>query len=204
MKKLGVIVGVIALVGCSSDPAVGGLSASAKTKKEKKVDAGPPPVDAGPPPVDAGPPPVTGLCRLTGGGQILAADEGDRPDSFGGNAAPFRGGFRGEWNHVTHDGLHFHAHTITFVECTVGANDEQPPEAGFSEIYFEGEGTLNREECTFQVWAEDHGEGRNAPARDQYAIAIDCPTTDYDTGDPEDLLHGNLQIHPVPPGFRPR
>ncbi|UJR83760.1 Hypothetical protein I5071_58310 [Sandaracinus amylolyticus] len=189
-RMIGVMAGVIALVGCTSDPDTGRVGAA-----HLQVDAGQKEEDAGRR-EDAGPPP--GLCRMTGGGQI---DVGEDPDSFGGNAAPRRGDFTGEWNHVTHEGQHFHGHTINFVACFVNANDEEPPEAGFAEIVFRGEGTFEGEDCTFEVEAEDHGEGANAPARDEYTIRIDCPTTDYETPDEEEILHGNIQIHPLPPGF---
>jgi len=185
MKQMvGVMVGMLALVGCGYDPDTGRAGAAHEQN-----------------PPDAGQPPP-GLCRMTGGGQI--DNEGENPDSYGGNAAPRRGDFTGEWNHVTHDGQHFHGHIIDSVVCNVHDNNEEPPEAGFAEIIFGGEGTFgDGENCTFVVEAEDHGEGANAPARDEYQITIDCDGTDWDysTGDEKEVLHGNIQIHPLPPGF---
>lgn len=190
MKQMvGVMIGMLALVGCGYDPDTGRVGAAHEQN----------PPDAGQAP-DAGRE-EPGLCRMTGGGQIVG--EGENPDSFGGNAAPRRGDFTGEWNHVTHDGAHFHGHEIDYVACYVNDNDEEPPEAGFAEMVFRGEGTFEGEDCTFEVEVEDHGEGANAPARDEYSIRIDCPGTenDYVTDDEAEILHGNIQIHPLPPGF---
>jgi hypothetical protein len=154
--------------------------------------------DAGQPKHDAGIPKV--LCRVTGGGQIEA---GENPDSFGGNAGPFRGGARGHWNHVTHDDGHLNGSDIDFVECSVVEGDPAaPPDAPANAIRFGGTGTFNGEECSFVVYIEDHGEPaleEGAPGtEDFYSIDIDCPTTDYSAENT--LLHGNLQIHEVPPG----
>lgn len=143
------------------------------------------------------PPEETVPCRVTGGGQIVA---GEFPDTLGGNAQWFRGDPDGEWNHLTHEGEHFHGDP-DFIECYVDENDEEPPEAGASAIRFTGTGTYIQgpyegEECTFEVYIEDHGE----PGTDDfYEITITCGGTEVYSA-ANTLLHGNLQIHEVPPG----
>ncbi len=145
---------------------------------------------------DAGPPPAAVPCRVTGGGQIV---EGARPDSFGGNAQPFRGGMLGHWNHVTHDDGHLIGRP-TSIECfNVAGDPADPPSAPANAARFTGTGRFGGETCTFEVYVEDHGE----PGTDDvYEIDIDCPTQSYSAGGT--LLHGNIQIHAVPPGHMPR
>jgi hypothetical protein len=143
------------------------------------------------------PPPETALCRVTGGGQILA---GDSPDSFGGNAQPFRTYIGGEWNHVTHEGEHFHGDP-DFISCsTVPGAPAAPPNAPANAIFFSGMGTFDGEDgCDFSVYIEDHGEPGTS---DYYSIDIACQSgASYSAGDV--LLNGNLQIHAVPPGHLP-
>lgn len=144
-------------------------------------------------------PPKRVNCRMTGGGQIIA---GANPDSFGGNAQPFRfGGVDGEWNHVTHEGDHFHGDPDTIV-CLppVGENDAPPPAAPTNAMLFSGTGLWNNDiVCDFVVYIEDHGE---PGSDDYYEIEIDCGGFVYTAGDT--LLHGNLQIHEVPAGHLPR
>lgn len=136
------------------------------------------------------------LCRVTGGGRILA---GDSPDSLGGNAQWFRGTVFGEWNHLTHEGQHFHGDP-DYIECFELQNDEEPPEAGAAGIWFSGTGSYDGDDdCTFAVYIEDHGE----PEEDYYWISISCTGgASYTTGDW--LYDGNLQIHAIPPGHMPR
>lgn len=138
------------------------------------------------------------LCRVTGGGQIVA---GENPDSFGGNAQPFQSDVDGEWNHVTHDGLHFHGDP-RFIQCfNVPDHAADPPEAPANAAIFGGTGRLDGEEgCEFLVYVEDHGE---PGFEDFYAIEITCRSgASYAAGDT--LLHGNIQIHDVPPGHTSR
>jgi hypothetical protein len=133
-------------------------------------------------------------CRVTGGGQILT---GDSPDSFGGNAQPFRDGVDGEWNHVTHDGDYFHGDP-SFIQCfDVAGAPAAPPDAPANAIWFSGTGGWNDEEgCTFSVWIEDHSEPGTS---DFYMIDVSCENGEsYHAGNV--LLHGNLQIHDVPAG----
>lgn len=165
--------------GCSQDP-------EAAVQRARKVQ----------------PPPETVPCRVTGGGQI---EWGESPDSFGGNAQPFRTRVGGEWNHVTHDGLHFHGRPDA-IECWVDANDEEPPSAGAAAIQFSGVGSFGPyRSCAFVVYIEDHGEpGAEPVTPDYYEISIDCPGSEYDYYAGDTLLHGNLQLHAVPPGHLPR
>lgn len=138
---------------------------------------------------------VAGPCRVTGGGRIMAYGS---PDSFGGNAQPFpRGGVDGEWNHVTHDGDHFHGDPAS-IECfNVAGAPAAPPAAPANAILFSGMGRFNDEEgCDFAVYIEDHGE---PGTEDFYAIDVWCPSG-VSYGAANTLLDGNLQIHAVPVG----
>ncbi len=149
-------------------------------------------------------PPPKVLCRVTGGGQILA---GENPDTFGGNAQPFRTYVGGHWNHITHEGDHLIGRPDT-IECfTVEGDPAAPPDAPANAARFSGTGTWNGEEgCEFTVYVEDHGEPATqggAPGTDDfYSIEITCESgATYSAGDT--LLHGNIQIHDVPPGHMP-
>jgi hypothetical protein len=140
------------------------------------------------------PPPEVELCRVTGGGRILA---GESPDSFGGNAQPFGTDVDGEWNHVTHDGAHFHGDPDT-IECfNVEGAPAAPPHAPANAILFSGTGTFDGEDgCAFSVYIEDHGEPGTS---DVYMIDISCTSgASYSAGNT--LYNGNLQIHSVPAG----
>lgn len=168
---LAVVVG-IATLGCTADGPIG-------VSQERKVN-----------------PPENELCRVTGGGRILADDS---PDSFGGNAQPFRTDIDGEWNHVTHEGDHFHGDPA-FIDCfDVEGDEARPPRAPTNAIEFGGTGRWNDEEdCSFFVHIEDHGEPGTS---DVYRIDIWCTSgASYSAGDT--LLDGNLQIHEVPPGHQ--
>lgn len=140
-----------------------------------------------------------GLCRVTGGGRILWEDH---PDSFGGNAGPFRTGVDGEWNHVNHEGNHFHGDPET-VDCwNSDGLPPDPPRAPFNTIRFTGSGYWDEhdEECTYAVEIEDHGE---PGTEDHYLIDITCTggVSYFASGT---LFDGNLQIHAVPRGRLPR
>lgn len=180
-KVIGAIAVMGALVGCGYDPDVGRIEAA-------HGEVPPPPEER-----DA-------LCRVTGGGQIEA---GDFPDSFGGNAQPFRGDVIGHWNHVTHEGGHLLGDP-EFVDCYDAGNDEEPPSAGAAGIMFGGPAIWNGDDdCEFEVDIQDHGEGGPAAGPDFYSIAVFCGgSLVYEAAN--DLLHGNLQIHAVPPGHMPR
>jgi hypothetical protein len=184
------LVAALGAMGCANGSDLGSHSAAHTYE--------PPPVDAGKKHEDAGPP--RGVpCRVTGGGQIEA---GARPDSFGGNAQWVRGDVRGHWNHVTHDNGHLVGRPDT-IECfTVPGDPAYPPAAPANAARFSGTGRYNGEICTFVVYVEDHGEGGGTDERDDYySIDIECPSgATYSAGDT--LLHGNLQIHAVPPGHR--
>src|SRR5690606_20920463 len=77
---------------------------------------------------DAGPPPKKpGRCWVTGGGQIDG-------ETFGGNAKPFRdGSVDGEWNHVDHQGNHFHGDPTEIITCdVVDGPGASPPQVEFN------------------------------------------------------------------------
>lgn len=163
------------------------------SKPDHERDAGvKPPKDK-----DAGPPPKKpGRCWVTGGGQIDG-------ETFGGNAKPFRdGSVDGEWNHVDHQGNHFHGDPTEIITCdVVDGPGASPPQVEFNRIIFEGVGTWTELggasiPVTFRVVIEDHGE----PGRlDEYTLTVFSGTT---------VIHsvsgvidrGNLQIHPSNPG----
>lgn len=179
MKRLSAIVLVFAAtgLGCSNMDAIGSAGAGCEEHP---------------------PPPKPVLCRVTGGGQIIA---GENPDSFGGNAQPFQTGVGGHWNHVTHDGEGHLIGVPDSITCfNVAGEPAAPPEAPANAAEFSGTGTWNGEEgCTFTVYVEDHGEPGTS---DFYSITVTCPSgVSYSAGDT--LLHGDIQIHDVPPGHQP-
>lgn len=137
------------------------------------------------------------LCRVTGGGRVLADGS---PDSFGGNAQPFGTDVDGEWNHVTHDGDHFHGDPASIDCFDVEDSPTTVPIRSANAILFSGTGTWNDEDgCDFTVYIEDHGEPGRA---DVYQIDISCPSgARYSAGDT--LYKGNLQIHSISPGHLP-
>lgn len=179
-RLIPIIIGFgFAMLGCAND--VGAIGSA-----EEGCEEYPPP-----------PPPEVTLCRVTGGGQILADDN---PDSFGGNARPSFNS--GHWNHVTHEGDHLSGvpDPESIVCFNTGENDAPPPAAPANTIEFSGTARWDhRNDCEFFVHIEDHGE----PGTDDvYEITVTCGGVEvYSAGDT--LLHGNLQIHEVPPGQLP-
>ena len=134
---------------------------------------------------------------LTGGGQIGKAKTAQ---NFGGNVGFLEdGSIVGQWHF--RDGatkLNMHSSSIeTLAFSTNSGPPAYPPAANANAAYFTGtarvkDGTAKWiDTCTFEAWAEDHGEPDVA---DVFGIHITCGTDVYTFG--RELLDtGNLQIH---------
>ncbi|MEA2024623.1 MAG: hypothetical protein U9N79_10115, partial [Actinomycetota bacterium] len=135
---------------------------------------------------------------LTGGGQIGKAKTAQ---NFGGNVG-FLDDFSivGQWQF--RDGatkLNMHSLSIDYLQFyMIGGDPADPPTANANAAEFGGTARVKDgkakwiDTCTFNAWAEDHGEPDVA---DAFWIYIDCGTDGiWDYG--HDVLDtGNLQIH---------
>jgi hypothetical protein len=137
--------------------------------------------------------PVSGLGKVTGGGQIRIP-EGKA--SFGFNAMKFSRdpSPKGELEYVDHKtGSKVHAHLLDYLnvwELLVG-NKPWP----LRKAFFSGPCTVDHKDgFTFEVYIEDNGEPGK---RDYFGIWV------YQNGDliyqaGDTILHGNIQIHKPP------
>ncbi|MEA2023754.1 MAG: hypothetical protein U9N79_05605 [Actinomycetota bacterium] len=135
---------------------------------------------------------------LTGGGQI---GKGKTAENFGGNVG-FLADFSvvGQWQF--RDGaekLNMHSLSIDTLQFyMIGGEPADPPAANANAAYFAGtarvkDGTAKWiDTCTFEAWAEDHGEPQ---AADAFAISIDCGDDGNWAYGQTPLDTGNLQIH---------
>lgn len=134
---------------------------------------------------------------LTGGGQI---GKGKKAQNFGGNVG-YLANFSvvGQWHF--RDGatkLNMHSLSIDTLQFfMIGGDPADPPTANANAAYFAGTARVKDgnakwiDTCTFEAWAEDHGEPE---ATDAFSIYIECGATSwYYEG--YGLDAGNLQIH---------
>ena len=135
---------------------------------------------------------------LTGGGQI---GKSKNAQNFGGNVG-FLADFSvvGQWQF--RDGaikLNMHSLSIDTLQFSVvGGDPADPPAANANAAYFAGTARVKDgkakwiDTCTFEAWAEDHGEPQVA---DAFAISIDCGADGSWAYGQTPLDTGNLQIH---------
>jgi len=135
---------------------------------------------------------------LTGGGQI---GKGKTAENFGGNVG-FMADFSviGQWQF--RDGatkLNMHSLSIDTLQFyMIGGEPADPPTANANAAYFAGtarvkDGTAKWiDTCTFEAWAEDHGEPDVA---DAFSIYINCGADGSWEYGYDVLDTGNLQIH---------
>jgi hypothetical protein len=133
---------------------------------------------------------VSPRCFVSGGGRVLA-------DSLGGSiSSRSDGSIEGVWHHRTASGDELVGRPDELL-CRRNGGHAPPPEVEFSIADWRGPATLDGEDVTFTVNAQDHGEPN---ASDTYRIVVSDEDDNIVYAVGGILDSGNFQIHPTNPG----